>query len=137
MDEFKVIEDLTSDVMFEAYGKDLREVFINSAKALFSVICNSDLISTRESVEVVVEGEDEKDLLHNWLQHLIAVVDTDEVFLKSFDITEISKNSLRAVCKGESITKEKGETVVKAISYYKFSLEKKDSKYISRFSCDI
>jgi SHS2 domain-containing protein len=28
--KYKQIEDLTSDVLFEAYGKDLKEVFENS-----------------------------------------------------------------------------------------------------------
>ena len=37
--KYRFIDDLTSDVMFEAYGKDLRELFENAAEALFSVIC--------------------------------------------------------------------------------------------------
>ena len=38
MKKYKFIEGLTSDVMFEAYGKDLKELFSNAAEAMFSVI---------------------------------------------------------------------------------------------------
>ena len=32
MDKFKIIDDLTSDVLFEAYGKDMKELFENSER---------------------------------------------------------------------------------------------------------
>ena len=73
--KFKFIEDLTSDVMFEAYGKDLKELFVNSAVALFSVICKIDNVKASKEVLVSVKGSNLEELLINWLQKLIAIVD--------------------------------------------------------------
>ena len=36
--KYKFVEDLTSDVMYEAYGKDLKELFENAAKGMFHII---------------------------------------------------------------------------------------------------
>ncbi|MAG19945.1 archease [archaeon] len=123
--KFKFIEDLTSDVMFEAYGKNEKELFENSALALFNVICRVKKVKNKKKVKIKVKGEDLKDLMFNWLQELIALVDVKEMFFSKFKILKISENKLEAEVYGEEIKPENGETVVKAISYYKFELEKK------------
>jgi len=135
--KFKFIEDLTSDVMFEAYGKDLKELFENSAIALFSVICKIDKVKASKEVLVNVKGGNSEELLINWLQKLIALVDINEMFFSKFEIIEISDSKLKAKVYGEKINVSKGKTVVKAITYYKFKLEKVKDKYIARVSCDI
>ena len=38
--KYRFIDKLKSDVMFEAYGKNLKGLFENAALALFSVICD-------------------------------------------------------------------------------------------------
>jgi SHS2 domain-containing protein len=134
---YRFIDDLTSDVLFEAYGKDLREVFTNSAEALMSVICQVSKVRALDSREVEVKGRNEKDLLFNWLQELIALVDTEGMFFSRFDIKQISGKALKARVLGEEADPGKGETVVKAVTYYSFSLEKKDRGYVARVSLDI
>jgi SHS2 domain-containing protein len=123
MEKFKFIDSITSDVLYEAYGKDLKELFENSAAALSSVICKIDQIEPAKQIDIALKGEDLDELMINWLQYLIAIVDTEEMFLSKFEIKEINETSLKAVAYGESITPEKGETVVKAVTYYKFKLE--------------
>ena len=86
--KYKFIDDLTSDVMFEAYGKDMKEVFENSAEAMFTVICQVDKVGQGKSRKVEVKGKDEKELLLNWLQELIALVDTEGMFFSRFEIKE-------------------------------------------------
>jgi SHS2 domain-containing protein len=137
MEQYKFIDDLTSDVMFEAYGRDLKEVFQNAAQALFSVICQVEKVRARESREVQVTGRDEKELLHAWLQELIALVDTEGMFFCRSEVTEISDRKLRAVVWGEEADPSKGETVVKAVTYYKFGLEKGKHGYVARAALDI
>ncbi len=134
---YKFIRDLTSDVMFEAEGRDLKEVFVDSAKALFEIICQRDKIMKKDSVVVEASGEDAGDLMYNWLQALIASVDIDEMFYNDFDIIEIDENHIKARCFGEQISKEKGETVVKAVTYHNFVFEKTDGGYRTRVVVDI
>jgi SHS2 domain-containing protein len=134
---FKIIEDLTSDVMFEAYGKNLKEVFENAALAMFSIICDIEKVSPEKKLDVIVKGENEKDLLVNWLQELIALVDTEGMFFSRFSIKGIGKKSLDASISGEKVSPGKGNTVVKAVTYHKLKLEKTASGYSARVVVDI
>ena len=135
--KYEFIDDLTSDVLFYAYGKDLKEVFENSALAMFTIICDVGKVKQEKTVNVDVEGMDESSLLYNWLQELIALVDTEECFFSSFNITEISSKKLKAEIFGESLVQEKGQTVVKAVTNYKFGLEKSKEGYKASVSLDI
>jgi len=133
--KYKFIEDLTSDVMFEAYGKDLKELFENAALALSDVICKN--VKPKLKVSVKVKGDDLKELMINWLQEIISSVDIKDMFFSKFDIKMINEKKLEANIYGEEITPEKGETVVKAVTNYNFKLEKNKKRYLVRISLDI
>ena len=137
--KFKFLNDLTSDVMFEAYGQDLKEVFENAAEALFNVICQIDKIEPKQEIEITVNGRNSEDLMFNWLQELILIVDTENMFFSKFEIKEIKEDGtyLKAVCYGEPASPEKGGTLVKAVTYYKFKLEKTKGGYKVRVALDI
>ena len=134
---YRFIDDLTSDVMFEAYGHDLKEVFTNAAMAMFSVICKLDKVRRKESRDVEVRGKNKEELLISWLQHLISLVDTEDMFFSRFDIKEIDEKRVRARVFGEGIRPELGETVVKAVTYYKYNFERTGKCYVARVSLDI
>jgi SHS2 domain-containing protein len=135
--KYKFIEDLTSDVMFEAYGKDLKELFRNAAEALFSVIAQTGKLKEDVSKEISVEGDDVRELMVNWLQELIARVDVEGLFFRRFEVKEISEKKLRAVCYGQEARPELGETLVKAVTYYKLRVEKTSSGWMAGVSLDI
>lgn len=135
--KYKFIDKITSDVMFEAYGKDFKELLENAAEALSSIICKTDKISPEKSVNITAEGSDEKELLFNWLQQIIAAVDIHSMFFSRFKITKLEKNKLHAEISGEDMTPEKGETVVKAVTYFNFKLEKDKKGYKATVSLDI
>lgn len=135
--KYKFIEDLTSDVMFDAYGKDLKELFQNAAEAMFSVICNLKKVKAEQTSKVEVKGKNVEDLMLNWLQSLIAMVDTEEMFYSKFKVLEIDEKHCIAEVSGESVSREKGGTVVKAVTLYKFKLEKTKEGYKVRVSLDV
>ena len=137
MENYKFIEDLTSDVMFEAYGKDLKELFKNSALALFSVICDIKKVGEEKTIDIEVNGDSLEELMVNWLQDLIALVDTEELFFSRFEIMEINENNLKAKIYGEPISPEKAGVVVKGVTYYKLKLEKIKDIYKATISLDI
>jgi SHS2 domain-containing protein len=137
MPGYKFIDDLTSDVMFEARGKSLAEVFENAAEAMFTVICDIKAVKPRKSIELSLGGDNVEDLMINWLQHLIGIVDTEGMFLSRFKVKKISERHMEAEIKGEDIRPELGGTVVKAVTYYKYKFEKKGKGYRVRVSLDI
>ncbi len=134
---YRFVDDLTSDVMFEAYGKDLKEVFTNSAMAMFEVICDIDKVKPEKMVEIEITEDNTSDLLYKFLSELIALVDIEEMFFSKFEIEKISDKKLSAKIYGEPIIPEKGNTVVKAVLYYGFKLEKNKQGYMARVACDI
>jgi SHS2 domain-containing protein len=134
---YEFLDDLTSDVMFEAHGRDLKEVFRNAAEALFEIICKKEQVKHESSVEVEVHGKDLEELMVNWLQELIGLVDTEEMFFSKFDIMEADERHVKAVLHGDKAAPELGETVVKAVTYYKYKFEKTRKGYVARISLDI
>jgi SHS2 domain-containing protein len=137
MNKYKFIDDLTSDVMFEAYGKSLRDVFANAAEAMFTVICHIKKVRPKKAILIEAKAEDAGKLMIAWLQELIAAVDTEEMFFSKFDILEISEKHIKAKCWGEKASPQKGGTVVKAVTYYKFLFEKTSQGFKTRVSLDI
>ena len=135
--KYKIVDDLTSDVMFEAYGKDLREVFENAAEAMFSIICQLDKVKPSESREIEMEADSEGELMFDWLSELIARVDVEEMFFSKFEILELTRTKLRARIWGEPADPSKGETLVKAVTKYNYSFEKTPKGYSVRAVLDI
>lgn len=135
--KYKFIDEIKSDVMFEAYGSNLKELFENAAEALLSVICKIKQVKAKEAEEFEMKGENLEELMITWLQGIIAVVDTEQKFFSKVEVEEIDENHVIAKLKGEPIKPELGETVVKAVTYYKYKLEKTDKGYKVRVSLDI
>ena len=137
MEKYKFFDDMTSDVIFEAYGETLKDVFTNAAEAMFHFICKLDQVEPNEEKKIEVEAESVEDLMVNWLQALIAAVDIEGMFFSSFKITDISEKKLTAFVYGEPVTPEKGETVVKAVTYHQYKFEQTPDGYVCRVSLDI
>jgi SHS2 domain-containing protein len=136
-ERYRFLDDITSDVMYEAYGRDLKELFENAAHALFSVICEIDKVQAVHEKEIEVKAENASELMINFLSELIASVDIDEMFYSEFDVIEIDEKRLKCVCRGEEIRPELGGTVVKAVTYHKYDFSKTDSGYKTRVCFDI
>ena len=136
MTKYIFIDDLTSDVMFKAFGGTLEELFANAAEAMFSMICQLGKVEPKESKSVTVEAESVEKLVVAWLQELIGMVDTEEMFFSQFEVDSVAeakdnkktrsekKWQLKGKVFGEPILPEKGETVVKAVTNYGFRFEK-------------
>ena len=135
--KYKFLDEIKSDVMFEAYGKDLKELFQNAAEALFSVICKIKQVKPKEAINIETKADNIEELMINWLQELIASVDTEEKFFSEFKIEKIDNKNLKATIKGQQIKPELGDTVVKAVTLYNYKFEKTDKGYKVTVSLDI
>jgi len=136
---YKFIEDLTSDVMFVAEGKDLAELLEEASKALFDVVCQRDKVKPEKSIEIEVTAENPEELVHEWLSKILTESDVNEMFFSKFDIKVRENGKLIAQGKvwGEPYSPEKGETVVKGVTYYNFSVKKTKKGWKAKVVCDI
>jgi SHS2 domain-containing protein len=137
MEKYKFFDEITSDVVFEAYGDTLNAVFSNAAEAMFTIICKLDMVEPKTEKKIEVHADNVEDLMINWLQSLIAAVDIEEMFFSKFKITDIDETRLTAFVYGEPLSHEKGETVVKAVTYHQYKFEKTEKGYKVRISLDI
>lgn len=140
MKDYEIVDDITSDVMFKAYGRNLEELIENSGKALFSIVCDIDNVEEKKVLMVEVEGDDEEDLIYNWLSELLTIIDTENMFFKKFRVLELDRGKkfrVRVECYGEEIREQLILTIAKAVTYYKYLVEKKDEGWIATVVLDI
>ncbi len=133
---FELIDDLTSDVLFVAYGNTLSELFENAAVALFSIICDIKKVKPVKELKLELYADNSEELLYDWLSALLAESEIREMFFSEFDADTDGKH-LKAVVKGMSANPKLGNVQVKAITMYRFGIEKLHNKYKATVSCDI
>ena len=119
----------TADAKFRAYGKTMEDRFANAALAMFSLIIDIKEIKPEIEKQVEVKGNDQKQLLYNWLEEILFLLDADSFFLNSIKSMEITQKgryyTLKAVVAGDTF---KDEYLVygsvKAVTYAEMEIEK-------------
>ena len=123
--EFEIINH-TADVGIIAYGADMKEIFANAAKALFSLITELDDIEEVVHRDIELTAPDQESLLVGWLNELIYLFDAEQIIFKRFDITQLSQTHLKARSYGHKVAsaKHKLKTGVKAATYHMLKIDK-------------
>ncbi len=125
--KFEII-DHTADIGIMAYGKNEKEVFANSAYAMFSLIADLDGVAESIRREVEVTATDQETLLASWLNELLYLFDAEQIIFKSFEVIDLGEQRLRAIARGERVdlSRHKLKTQVKAATYHMLKVEKED-----------
>jgi SHS2 domain-containing protein len=137
---YRFVEDLVSDVMFEAEGETLSALIEQSALAMFSVICDLEAVNAELSFELEARANDPKSLLFLILARLLTESEIRGLFLSQFEAkTEEAGGEFTCIlrARGEKASPRKGGTVVKGIVYYGFSVEKTGPGYTARVAMDV
>jgi SHS2 domain-containing protein len=140
MKRFEYLDITTADVCFLAYGKDLNELFENSASAMFEVMVNTKQIKPEIKRTVEVKAEDRKSLLFDWLNELLVFYGSENLVFSEFKVKLNEKeNKLMAYCYGEKINPKKHDlrTEVKAATYHQMKIEKVNGKWKAQVIVDI
>ena len=135
--KYKFLEH-TADIMFEAYGKNLNELFENAALAIFESTANIKTVKAKIKKEIKLENKDTEELLHDFLSEIIFLKDAKALIFSKVKVS-IKKNKLKATLFGDKINKEKQELKddIKAITYHLFKLEKTKHGYKATAIIDI
>ena len=136
--DFELI-DHTADIGVTAYGADMKQVFANAARGLFSLITELDLVSEKKNLDVRVTAPDREALLVNWLNELIYLFEAKEIIFNRFEITNITDTKLKAMAYGEKINLAKHElkTQVKAATYHLLKIEQTEDGFQARVIFDM
>ena len=141
---YEFLEDVaTADIAFRAWGKDLETLFQSAGDATMNaMIENLDAIAPTEKRTLEVENEELDLLLFNFLQEFIYYKDSEQLLLRTEEITFEEKNGkyqLQAVTQGETIDPDRHEqrVDVKAVTLHRFQLEKTEDGWMALVILDI
>ncbi len=121
--KYEYVEDLTSDVMFKAYGKEECELFENSALALVNIMYDSEKVKPEKRVMVTLESKNLEGLLYKFLSVILIRGESKNIFFTKFKV-KIKNLKLKAEMWGEKGRRELSQTQVKGITFHKFQIKK-------------
>ncbi len=129
----------TADIGLHAYGQTLRELFMNAAAGMESLLVAPNQLETKVSYEVQVEGHDRVALLIAWLNELIFLFDTEHLLLNQFQITNLTETRLEAIVSGEPYDVQRHDlsSAIKAATWHEASVESQAEGYKARIIFDI
>jgi len=130
------ILDHEADVGFEVYGRTLEEVFENAACALFSLIVDRESVEPEIGKRLDIEGNGE--LLILFLNELLYLWEVEGFIPKELSI-KVSDNKVAGNVAGQLFNPliHTIKTEVKAVTYHKFSFEKKGDMFVATFIVDV
>lgn len=99
----------TSDVGIRVRGRDPRELYCNTALALFDLMTDLSLVEARETLRVEAEGVDRDDLLLSWVREFLYLFQVSGYILKEVEIQKIQETSIQAVGRGEKFDPDRHE----------------------------
>src|SRR3989344_3576604 len=93
--------DHTADAKFRAYGKTVEEQFSNAALAMTAVMFDVGRMKGEVEEEIRVEGSDFEQLLYNWLEALLFLMDTKGYIMVKIKSLKIMKRNRQYHLKAE------------------------------------
>ena len=144
MEKFRVL-DVSGDIGLEAYGATAPEAFVNAAAGMYSLITNVGAVREKKTITVTAESISLEGLLVSWLNELIFHFDTYGFIGKRITVDEFTASlalppegrgmeescRIRATVSGEGFDpgRHEGKLLIKAATYHRLKVEKKDDRW--------
>lgn len=142
--QFKFRDDLAlADLAFEAWGRNLSELFKNAALALLSSQTNLKKIVPSRSLRVNKEATTVEELLFSFLEEIIYLKDAEGLIFGELEVevqeSKIGEWRLEAVLKGERVNLDRHELYLdaKAVTKHLFAVEKRKDGWWCRVVVDV
>ena len=113
----------TADAKFRSFGKNLEEQFSNAALAMTSIMIDPKKVKPKIKKQIKVKGKDIKNLLYNFLEELLYLLDTKLFILNKVNV-KIKDNQLTATLVGDKASNYKTKGDVKAVTYQQMEIKK-------------
>ena len=138
---YELIEH-TADIGIRVKGGDLKELFKNSALAMFDIIAQKKGQGTRHKPQVkkivIRQKADNLDeLLVNWLNELLSLSSAKELIFCDFRIDKMTDNKLEARVCGQGFQDYKVNVEIKAATYHQLKIEQKGSLWQAEVIFDV
>lgn len=145
MPKYKFLEDVAiADIAYEAYGRDMDELFENSALAIFELSAETKTIEPKKRLEIKLENEKLDNLLYDFLSEILFLKDSKYMVFRNVKVKidedkKENKFRLVAAIEGDTINPEKQrlENDIKAVTMHMFELKKEKNGFKARIVVDI
>jgi SHS2 domain-containing protein len=129
----------TADIKIRVTAGDLKDLFINSAAAIFDIIAerNNPKATPQTKITLKQTADTLEELFINWLNELISLSAVKELIFTDFKIKKLDEHSLQAEAIGESIKNYKINSEIKAATYHELKLTKIDSGWQAEVILDV
>jgi len=142
MSKYKLF-DHTADIGVEISGRTKKELFVNSADALFDVMVENSagektMVKAKQRT-LTVEGVDLPDLLINFLREVLYLFNGGGFVVNRCEITAINSKKLTARLVMEPFNKRvhRIKTEIKAVTYYGVKVEQQKTGWKARIIFDV
>lgn len=134
--------DHTADILFQAEGKTIEELFAQCALAVEDTQVNIKKVKAKQAIEITGESDSLEKLLFNFLDDLLFYKDAELLLFSTFDIKiteEKGKYVLYCQASGEKLDLQKHEPKVdvKAITMHMFEIKKTKKGWWAQVLIDI
>jgi SHS2 domain-containing protein len=131
----------TADKAIFAWGRDLPELFENSAYGMFSLIADIRKLKPEMQREIKMKNdqEDYAILLADWLGELLYIFDAEKILFCQFKVESVDEKGVNSICGGVRVRPDlpwRG-SYVKAITYHRLKIEKKGQLYRATLFFDV
>jgi len=128
----------TADIKFQAFGKNLEEVFANSALAMFNSMYEAK-VKEKTKKKVTAHGKDFESLLYNFLEELLILFDSEGFILSKVTNIKIDEKNfdLKAEVLGDDAKNYKIHLDIKAVTYNEMFVKKQGEEWIAQVVLDV
>ena len=145
MPKYKFLEDVAiADIAYEAYGKNLNELFESAALAIFELSAEIKTIDPKKRLAIKLKNNKLDNLLYDFLSEILFLKDSKYMVFRNVkvEVKENKKNKnyeLKSILEGDTINSEKQhlENDIKAVTMHMFELKKVKNGYKAVVVVDI
>ena len=143
--KYKFLENVAiADIAYEAYGKNLNEMFENAALAIFELSANIKTIEAKKKLEIKLENGKMENLLYDFLSEILFLKDSKYMVFRNVKV-KISENKkskkfeLESILEGDTINPQKQqlENDIKAVTMHMFEIKKEKNNWKATVVVDI
>jgi SHS2 domain-containing protein len=139
MKDYELIEH-TADVGIRITGRDLKEIFVKAASAMFDIIAQPRRKSDNsklKDIDIKIDAQDQEELFIDWLNELLSLSEAKEIVFDRFSIKTLTQNQLEATASGFPRENYKIKTEIKAATYHELKIEKTNSGWQAKIIFDV